>query len=115
MAIVGYVVDLINEENVPWTKQSTMLDIITNYSWQIECMANAYCLWFERDYAKSYYRHCCMRVHFIIQEMFRNIVMRRTQRLESLEHETTEFGEAMGLAIVSTSNYQSLSSTYGAY
>ena len=58
-----------NDESLP------ILSLVSNCAWQIDCLCKAYCIFFERDYAKQYYTACgkmWCRVHLKTRQMFSN-------------------------------------------
>ena len=86
------------------SSDNDVLDHIANYAWQIDCISNAYCLFFERDNTKKYYRICCIsgtRLHGLCKNMFKGIAVKRSSSHGIFSN---QYGSA-GLA-----NYNSLTS-----
>ena len=61
---------------------------IPPYIWQIDCLINAYCIFFERDYTKKFYDCCCVsmtKIHIGIKRRLRQLA----QNNQPEQHEDT--------------------------
>eukprot|EP01084_Bolivina_argentea_P261956 442876_1 len=64
-----------------------LVDKVTNYIWQIDCICNTYCLFFERDYTAPYYNLICkkvLRIHPCSKSIF---ISRANKKKLHMQHQ----------------------------
>ena len=99
-AIISCISHLARSDHTYYWFSERPLDVNTDYIWQIDCLCNAYCIFFEREYAKKYYNRCCLsftKIHHLVKFWFQRWAVKRRRRTNN--YTCNEYQQPLSLSV----------------